>query len=69
MPIAQKCTAFIIRFRLTNGGWGAIWNLMKRSIVVNEKQNDWLEQEAGRLGITVSELIRRIIDQYREDRK
>jgi hypothetical protein len=33
------------------------------------KQSDFLELEAARLGITVSDLIRRIIDQYREERK
>jgi hypothetical protein len=38
---------------------------MKRSIVLNAKQNDFLENEADRIGITVSELIRRILDQHR----
>lgn len=30
---------------------------------------DFLRQEAERLGLTVSELLRRIIDQYREGRE
>jgi hypothetical protein len=41
----------------------------RRSIVFTAVQFAFLEQEAARLGITVSDLIRRIIDQYREERK
>jgi len=37
---------------------------MKRSIVLNANQSNFLEREAERLGITVSEMIRRIIHQY-----
>jgi hypothetical protein len=37
---------------------------MKRSIVLNAPQTEFLEQEADQFGITVSELIRRILDQY-----
>jgi hypothetical protein len=33
------------------------------------KQLDFVEREAARLGITISESIRRIVDQYREDRE
>jgi hypothetical protein len=31
-------------------------------------QQAYLQQEAKRLGITVNDLIRRIIDRYREER-
>jgi hypothetical protein len=37
-----------------------------RSITLNAKQVAFLEKEAARLGVTVSDLIRRIIDQYRD---
>ncbi len=37
-----------------------------RSIRFTAKQYEWLEAEARRLGITVAELVRRIIDQHRE---
>lgn len=29
-------------------------------------QKDWLDKEADRLGISVADLIRRIVDQHRE---
>lgn len=38
----------------------------KRSLNFTIKQHGFLEKEAARLGITVSDLIRRIIDQYRD---
>lgn len=37
----------------------------KRSIILSRKQASFLKREAGRIGITVSDLIRRIIDEYR----
>lgn len=37
----------------------------RRSIALNEKQQAFLEKEAERLGITVADVIRRIIDHYR----
>lgn len=43
--------------------------ITKRSIVLGGKRHSFLKQEAERIGITVSDLIRRIIDQYLEDRK
>lgn len=39
---------------------------MKRSIILTAKQYAFLEKEAARIGITVADLIRRIIDQHRE---
>jgi hypothetical protein len=43
--------------------------MTRRSIVLTVKQQIFLEKEADRLGITVSDLIRRIIDEYREKKK
>lgn len=40
----------------------------KRSITLTSKQVDFLEKEAARIGITVSDLIRRIIDERRDPR-
>jgi hypothetical protein len=40
-------------------------NMKKRSIFLTVKQAVFLEKEAARLGIRVSDLIRRIIDNYR----
>ena len=38
----------------------------QRSIVFTAPQYDFLEREAARLDVTISELIRRIIDEFRE---
>ena len=38
----------------------------KRSFVLSLKQLSYLEKEAKRLGITASDLLRRIIDEYRK---
>ena len=38
----------------------------RRSLALTDAQLDWLAREAGRLQITVSELLRRIIDRWRE---
>jgi hypothetical protein len=40
----------------------------KQMIALTEPQISFLKKEAGQLGISVSDLIRRIIDRYREDR-
>jgi hypothetical protein len=40
--------------------------MIKRMISFTEPQDDWLNKEAERLGISVAELVRRIIDWYRE---
>jgi hypothetical protein len=40
--------------------------LLKRSTFFTEPQHAFLEMEAARLGITVSDLLRRIVDEYRE---
>ncbi len=39
--------------------------MVKRLISFTEPQVAWLEAEAQRLGISVSELVRRIIDKTR----
>jgi hypothetical protein len=44
-------------------------NTKQRSIVFTASQFAFLEKEAARLEITVADLVRRIIDQYREQRK
>ena len=41
-------------------------SIRRRSVHLTEPQMAFLMQEAERLGISVSELLRRIIDQYRE---
>ena len=37
----------------------------KRSVVFSDPQMKWLEHEAKKLGISVGELLRRIIDERR----
>lgn len=39
--------------------------MIKRVISFTEPQLEWLEAEAKRLGISVPELVRRLIDQAR----
>lgn len=39
--------------------------MIKIVISVTEPQQEWLKAEAARLGISVAELIRRIVDQKR----
>lgn len=38
----------------------------KRMISFTDPQVDFLKREAERLGISVADLVRRIVDQYRE---
>jgi hypothetical protein len=38
----------------------------RTSVVLTDPQMAFLEAEAARLGITLGELVRRIVDQYRE---
>jgi hypothetical protein len=38
----------------------------KRMISFTDPQEDYLKREAERLGISVSDLVRRIVDQHRE---
>jgi hypothetical protein len=40
----------------------------RTSVTLTKPQLDFLKKEAERLGITTSDLIRRIIDRYREER-
>lgn len=42
--------------------------LQRQMIQFTEPQLDYLRKEAGRLGISVAELVRRIVDDYRERR-
>jgi Ribbon-helix-helix protein, copG family len=39
---------------------------VRQSVTLTTPQLEFLKREAERLGITVSDLIRRIIDRYRE---
>lgn len=39
--------------------------MIKIVVSVTEPQQDWLKAEAARLGISVAELVRRIIDEKR----
>jgi predicted DNA-binding ribbon-helix-helix protein len=41
----------------------------RQSVTLTKPQMDYLKEESKRLGITVSDLIRRIIDQHREQRE
>lgn len=36
-------------------------------VTMTTKQYEWLSRKAERLGISVSELIRRIIDEHRQE--
>lgn len=38
----------------------------RQMVTMTIKQHEWLQAKAERLGISVSELIRRIVDEYRE---
>lgn len=40
----------------------------RQTVFLTEPQAEFLKREAERLGINISELIRRIIDSYREGR-
>lgn len=40
--------------------------MIKRVISFTDPQDDWLLKESDRLGISVAELVRRIVDLYRE---
>lgn len=42
--------------------------MIKRFISFTQPQLQWLEQEARRLGISVPELLRRIVDDARQKR-
>lgn len=42
---------------------------MKRSIDFTDPQMKWLERRSKELGITIAELVRRIIDEKRETNK
>jgi hypothetical protein len=41
----------------------------RQSVTLTKPQETFLKAEAKRLGISVSDLIRRIIDEYREARR
>ena len=43
-------------------------NTVRQSVTLTNPQFEYLTAEAARLGISVSDLIRRIIDAYREGR-
>lgn len=38
---------------------------MRQTITFTEPQAEWLKTEAARLGVPLSELVRRIVDQFR----
>ena len=40
--------------------------MIKRVISFTDPQDEWVIKEADRLGISAAELVRRIIDWYRE---
>jgi hypothetical protein len=42
---------------------------VRQSVTLSMPQEQFLKQESERLGLSVSEVIRRIIDKYREERE
>ena len=40
-------------------------NLLQVMVQMTKPQKEWLKQESDRLGISMAELVRRIIDDYR----
>lgn len=42
---------------------------MRLSITVTAPQHDWLKLESEKLGISIADVIRRIVDSYRIDWK
>lgn len=42
--------------------------MYKRVISFTKPQNEWLENESERLGISAAELVRRIVDWYRGEK-
>lgn len=42
---------------------------VRQSVTLTKPQRDVLDKEAKRLGITISDLIRRIVDEWREQRR
>lgn len=41
---------------------------LRQSVTLTKPQAEYLKAEADRLGLTISDMIRRIIDAYREQR-
>ncbi len=39
---------------------------IRRNVYLSEPQDEYLSSEAERLGISITELLRRIVDHYRE---
>lgn len=44
-------------------------NTTRQSVTLTKPQGSFLKRESERLGISISDLIRRIVDQYRETMK
>ena len=42
---------------------------IRLTVTFTQPQKEWLELESARLGISVADLIRRIIDQHREGKE
>jgi len=43
--------------------------MRKQQVSLTDPQVEWLEAEAKRLGVSIAEVIRRIIDKHREQRE
>jgi hypothetical protein len=43
--------------------------LQRQMVQFTEPQLDYLRKEAARLGVSISELVRRVIDEHREKRQ
>jgi hypothetical protein len=48
--------------------YGAMPASRRQTVTFTKLQYEWLQREAERLGITVSDLVRRIVDATRERR-
>lgn len=55
---SRKLSAYIVRMS----------TMHRQMISLTEPQSDYLRAEAKRLGVSVSDLIRRIVDAYREQK-
>ena len=59
----------LLRASNYRGIWVAMEHAPRRSLTLTAPQVAFLKAEAERSGITVSDLVRRIIDTYREARE
>lgn len=49
-----------------DGAYSRRDTMKRRTYFMTEEQHAWLEKKAAKMGIKISELLRRIIDEYRK---